>query len=180
MRVRRGCRERRGSDDDHRYSRRRAAPATTTCTSAALEALEHVGHSVYEESASGRIVAEAVYRLESSQALAEAVAPGDAAAPTGCCESLLLNQIVSVQVAASGPDADADRDGRVGIAPASGRLLLGGQPVGTFTVSVQGANGYAQTISGLTATQVMVRSGRRVLRSTLQPRPCACAAGSTN
>lgn len=147
------------------------APATTTCTTAALEALEQVGHSVYEESASGRIVAEAVYRLHTSQALAEAVAQGDAAAAHRVLESLLLNQIVSVRVVRAGRTLTQIEKGSVGIAPASGQLLLDGQPVGTFTVSVQGANGYAQTTSGLTATQVLVRSGRRVLRSTLQPAP---------
>ena len=148
-----------------------------------------MGHSVYEESASGRIVAEAVYRLGSSQALAEAVAQGDAAAAQRVLESLLLNQIVSVRVMRAGRTLTQIEKGSVGIAPASGRLLLDGQPVGTFTVSVQGANGYAQTTSGLTATQVLVRSGERVLRSTLQPAPgtlrargsasCATAARAT-
>jgi hypothetical protein len=149
------------------------APISRDCTSAALEALEHVGHSVYEESAGGRIAAQAAYRLESTPALAEAVAAGDAASTRRLLRSLLLNQIISVQ---------ATRDGRTlaqvsltpdaqGIAPVSGRLRLGGRVVGNFVLSVQGANGYAQTVSGLTATQVMVRSGARLLRSTLSPAP---------
>src|ERR1700727_214841 len=71
-------------------------PAATDCAGATLEALERVGHSVYEESASGRIVAEAVYRLESSRALAEATARGEAKATERVLRSLLLNQIVSV------------------------------------------------------------------------------------
>jgi hypothetical protein len=149
------------------------APVKTECATAALQALERVGYSVYEESASGRIVAEAVYRLGSSQALAEAVAQGDAAAARRVLRSLLLNQIVSVRVTRAGKTLTQIERGSVGIAPVSGRLLLDGQPVGAFTVSVQGANGYAQTTSGLTATRVLVRSGRRVLRSTLQPAPGA-------
>jgi hypothetical protein len=153
------------------------APVQTTCATAALQALEQVGHSVYEESASGRIVAEAVYRLGSSQALAEAVAQDDATAAHRVLESLLLNQIVSVRVVRAGRTLTQIEKGSVGIAPASGRLLLDGQLVGTFTVSVQGANGYAQTTSGLTATQVLVRSGGRVLRSTLQPAPDTLLAG---
>jgi hypothetical protein len=40
-----------------------------SCPGATLQALEGVGHYVYEESASGRIMAEALYRLESSRAL---------------------------------------------------------------------------------------------------------------
>jgi hypothetical protein len=149
----------------------------TRCATAALEALEQVGHSVYEESAKGRIVAEAVYRLGSSQALAEAVARDDATATRRVLQSLLLNQIVSVRVVRAGKTLAQIERGSVGIAPASGRLLLDGQVVGTFTVSVQGANGYAQTTSGLTATRVLVRSGKSVLRSTLQPAPSALRAG---
>jgi hypothetical protein len=152
------------------------APVRAQCATAALEALEQVGHSVYEESASGRIVAEAVYRLHTSQALAEAVAQDDAAAAHRVLEGLLLNQIVSVRVVRAGRTLTQIEKGSVGIAPASGSLLLDGQPVGTFMVAVQGANGYAQTTSGLTATQVLVRSGGRVLRSTLQPAPGALGA----
>ena len=72
------------------------------------------------------------------------------------------------------------RDGRTlaaierdaGIAPASGALVNAqGLRVGTFTVSVQGANGYAQTVSGLLHAQVLVRSGARVLKATLAPAP---------
>ena len=146
------------------------APVATNCAGATLEALERVGHSVYEESATGRIVGEAVYRLESSRALAETVARDEAAATARMLRTLLLNQIVSVRVQRAGRTLARIERG-VGIAPASGRLLLAGRPVGTFTVSVQGANGYAQTTSGLTATQVVVRSGRRVLTSTLRPAP---------
>jgi hypothetical protein len=147
-----------------------AAPVAKDCAGATLEALERVGRSVYEESASGRIVAEAVYRLESSGALAEATARGEARAAERVLRSLLLNQIVSVRVIRAGRTLARIERG-AGIAPASGRLLLGGEVVGTFTVSTQGANGYAQTTSGLTATQVLMRSGGRVLRSTLRLAP---------
>jgi hypothetical protein len=61
----------------------------------------------------------------------------------------------------------------VGIAPASGRLVLDGELVGTFVVSTQGANGYAQTTSGLTAAQVLMRSEGRTLKSTLRLAPSA-------
>jgi hypothetical protein len=151
-------------------------PVATDCAGAALEALERVGHSVYRESASGRISAEATYRLANSRALAEAVQRDDAAATQRVLRSLLLNQIVSVQVARNGHTLARIERG-IGIAPASGQLLLGGVPVGTFTVSVQGANGYAQTTWGLTASQVLMRSGRRELTSTLRPAPAAPVKG---
>ncbi len=153
-----------------------STPVATDCAGATLEALERVGHSVYEESASGRIVAEAVYRLENSRALGEATARGDAAATGRVLRNLLLNQIVSVRVVRAGHTLARIERG-IGIAPANGRLLLGGQVVGTFTVSVQGANGYAQTTSGLTATQVLVSSGAHELTSTLRPAPGALRPG---
>jgi hypothetical protein len=134
-----------------------------------------VGHSVYEESASGRIVAEAVYRLESSRALAEATARGEASAVERVLRGLLLNQIVSVRVVRAGRTLARIERGK-GIAPAHGRLILDGELVGTFAVSTQGANGYAQTTSGLTATQVLVRSEGRALRSTLRLTPGALRA----
>ena len=151
------------------------APVASTCAEATQEALVGVGHDVYEESASGRIVAEAVYRLESSQALAEATARGEASAVKRVLRSLLLNQIVSVRVMRAGHTL-AQIERGIGIAPANGRLLLAGAVVGTFTVSVAGANGYAQTTSGLTATQVLMRSGARELTSTLRPAPGALRA----
>lgn len=149
------------------------APVATPCATASLKALEAVGRRVYEESAGGRIAQQAAYRLKSSAALAQAVAAGDAAAAGRVLRSLLLNQIVTARVT---------RDGRTlaraslvagarGIAPVSGALVLGGRPVGGFTLSVQGANGYAQTISGLTAAEVVVRDGTGVLHSTLTPTP---------
>jgi hypothetical protein len=146
------------------------APISKDCPTAALEALERVAHSVYEESATGRIVQEAVQRLESSQALAEAVELDDRALARRLLRGLLLNQIVSVRVL-RGTRTVAQIDRGIGIAPASGRLLLDGQLVGTFTVAVQGANGYSQTTWGLTAAQVVMRSGPRELSGTLRPGP---------
>ncbi len=154
------------------------APAARDCTGATLEALERVGHSLYEESATGRIVAQARYRLTTSRALSEAVARGDRAATRRVLSGLLLNQIVSVQVQRAGRILARIERGR-GIAPSVGQLRLGGQAVGTFTVSVQGANGYAQTIAGLTGSEVVVRGGGRVLASTLQSTPSRLRANET-
>jgi hypothetical protein len=147
------------------------SPVAEVCTHAALEALEGVAHRVYQESASGRIVAQALYRLKSSSALAQAVEGDDQAATRRVLGGLLLNQIVSVRVVRDGRTLATIERG-MGIAPASGAILNArGQSVGTFTVSVQGVNGYAQTVSGLLAAQVVARSGRRQLAATLHPAP---------
>jgi hypothetical protein len=147
------------------------APISTNCQDAVLEALEGVAHRVYQESASGRIVAEATQRLQSSSALAQAVEGDDGATAHRVLEGLLLNQIVSVRVVRDGRTLAKIERG-AGIAPASGPILNArGQSVGTFTVSVQGANGYAQTVSGLLHAQVLVRSAGRQLTATLHPAP---------
>jgi hypothetical protein len=150
-------------------------PPATDCAGATLQALERVGHYVYEESANGRIMAEAVYRLESSRALAEATASGDGTAVARVLRGLLLNQIASVRVLHAGRTLARIASG-TGIAPAAGRIMLDGELVGTFVLSVQGVNGYAQTTSSLTSTQVLVRSEGQTLRSTLRLAPAEQSA----
>ncbi len=147
------------------------APISTSCPDAAVEAIEEVAHRVYRELASGRIVGEAVKRLESSRALAQAVEGDDPAAARKALRELLLNQIASVRVTRGGRTLAAVEPG-IGIAPVSGRVVNGrGAPVGAFTVAVQGANGYAQTLAGLLNARVVMSSGRRRLAATLNPAP---------
>jgi hypothetical protein len=145
--------------------------APRSCPTAALEAIEAVARRVYQESASGRIVAEALQRLKSSATLAQAVESDDRAAAHRALKELLLNQIVSVRVTRDGYTLTEIERG-AGIAPRSEALLNArGETVGEVTVSVQGANGYAQTVSGLLHTQVVVRSAGRTLTATLDPAP---------
>jgi hypothetical protein len=147
------------------------ASISMSCPEAVLGAIEEVAHQVYQESASGRIVAEATQRLRSSSALAQAVEHDDRVAARRALKKLLLNQIVSVRVTRAGHTLAKIERG-TGIAPASGPLLNAlRQPVGAFTVSVQGANGYAQTISGLLHAEVVIRSAGRQLTATLHPAP---------
>jgi hypothetical protein len=147
------------------------APLARSCPDAVMAAIEAVAHRVYQESASGRIIAQAVQRVRTSATLAQAVEAGDATAARQALESLLFNQIVSVRVTRGARTLAAIERG-AGIAPASGRLVNArGQTVGTFTVTVQGANGYAQTVAGLLAARVVMRSGRRLLAATLRPAP---------
>ncbi len=147
------------------------SPIASSCPAAALEAVEDVAQRVYEESANGRIVAEALQRLRSSSALVRAAEGDDRAAAHRALEGLLLNQIVSVRVT-HGRRALAKIERAAGIAPRSEPLVNAvGQTVGEVTVSVQGANGYAQTVSGLLHAQVLVRSDGRQLTATLHPAP---------
>ena len=147
------------------------APISSNCPDAALEALEAVATRVYQESASGRIVAEALQRLKSSSALVEAVEGNEPAAARRALKGLLLNQIVSVEVQRNGRTLAQVERGE-GIAPANGTLVNAqGLKVGTFTLSVQGANGYGQTVSGLLHAQVLMRNGARVLKTTIRPAP---------
>jgi hypothetical protein len=147
------------------------SPIARSCPAAALEAVEAVAQRVYQESANGRIVAEALERLKSSNALAQAVEGSDPATAHRILEELLLNQIVSVRVTRDGRTL-TEIERAAGIAPRSEPLVNPqGQKVGEVTVSVQGANGYAQTVSGLLHAQVVVRSGGRQLTATVHPAP---------
>ena len=147
------------------------APIAKSCPAAALEAIEGVAQRVYQESAGGRIVAEALQRLRSSAALTQAAERDDRAAAHRALGGLLLNQIVSVRVTRDGHTL-AKIERAPGIAPRSEPLVNAlGQNVGEITVSVQGANGYAQTVSGLLHVQVVVGSGGRQLTATLHPAP---------
>ncbi|HXA53699.1 MAG TPA: hypothetical protein VNV37_02380 [Solirubrobacteraceae bacterium] len=151
-----------------------AAPVSVAargCPAAALEGLEEVARRIYAESASGRIVAQALWRVRSSSALAQATEDDDAAAAHRALEGLLLNQIVSVRVTRDGRTLAVIERG-AGIGPQSGALANArGQTVGEVTVAVQGANGYAQTVNGLLHAQVIVRGGGRRPTATLRPPP---------
>jgi hypothetical protein len=150
-----------------------------SCPTAALEAVEAVAQRVYQESATGRIVAEALQRLKSSATLAQAVEGNDRPAAHRALQELLLNQIVSVRVTRDG-HALAKIERGAGIAPRNEPLLNArGETVGEVTVSVQGANGYAQTVSGLLHAQVLVRSAGRTLTTTLHPAPALSAGKSS-
>jgi hypothetical protein len=149
--------------------------APRSCQAAALAGIEEVARRIYEESASGRILAQALGRLTSSASLAAAVEHGDGAAARRVLASLLLDQIVSVRVTRDGHTLAAIERG-AGIGPQSGPLV-GGSRAGEVTVAVQGANGYAQTVGGLLHAQVIVSSMGRALTATLRPPP-ALAQGA--
>jgi hypothetical protein len=145
--------------------------APRSCPTAALEAIEEVAQRVYHESASGRVIAEALQRLKSSTALAHAVEGDNRVGARRVLKELLRNQIVSVRATRGGRTV-AKLERGAGIAPRSEPLLSPqGQTVGEVTVSVQGANGYAQTVRGLLHAEVVVGSTGRQLTATLHPAP---------
>lgn len=145
--------------------------AARSCPAAALEAIEAVAQRVYQESATGRIVAQALERLKDSGALAQAVEADDRAAAHRVLSELLLNQIVSVRVTRDGRTLASIERG-AGIAPRSEPLVGAyGRTVGQATVSVQGANGFAQTLKGLLHAQVVVQSAGGPTIATLSPVP---------
>ena len=144
---------------------------SSNCPTAAVQASEAVAQRVYQESTGGRIAAEALQRLKRPGALTQAVEKNDRAAAHRALQELLLNQIVSVRVTHGGRTLTKIERGAA-IAPRSEPLLNAqGETVGEVTVSVQGANGYAQTLKGLLHAQVVVRSAGRTLSATLHPAP---------
>jgi hypothetical protein len=140
--------------------------ASVDCTSAVLDTLEQVAMHVYNEAAGGRIVAQAVKRVQRSTALHAAVERDDPLAVRLAVHGLIEAQIVRIRVVrGSRTLADVGKRGVLG--PVTGVLRdAQGRTIGTFVLSVQGANGYVQTVHGLTGAQALIREGTRLLAST--------------
>jgi hypothetical protein len=153
------------------------APIPADCPGAVLYAVEGVARRLYVELARGRIVASVVRNLESSVALSAAVERGDPVATRRVLGELLAHRVASVRVV-RGARVLAALEPGLGIAPAGGRLLDAHRvPVGAFTVSMQGINGYAATIAALVpGARVVVESRGALVASTFHPAPALVAA----
>jgi hypothetical protein len=147
------------------------ATATRACVHTVVATIAQIAHRSYAEAASGRIVAQAVKRVSTSQALAGAVARGDAPAARAAVLGLLAHQISFMQVQRGARVLARVGDGS-GIAPARGELRdANGRPVGRYVLALQGADGYVLNTAGLTGARVLVRRGSRQLAGSLQPGP---------
>ena len=143
------------------------ASTTTTapggCAATVASTLGEVGERIYREAAAGGDVEQATHRVESSAALQNAISSGDAAAADAALRSLLLNQIVRVEVLQRGHVFAAAGSGAA-IAPVSGPIP------GTsseFVLSVQADHSYLQVAQQVTGAQVLLLAGDRGLGGTI-------------
>jgi hypothetical protein len=146
-----------------------AAIVPAECAGTVASALGEVGERIYREAATGGNVEQAVHRLQSSAALASAVRSGNASATHAALESLLLNQIVGVEVLGGGHVLATAGSGRA-IAPVSGSIP------GTnarFILSVQADRTYLQVARQVTGAQILLLDGTRRLDGTITGPPAA-------
>jgi hypothetical protein len=143
--------------------------ASAVCASAVAGTLGDVGKRIYREAASGGDVAQAVHRVQSSSALASAIAAGNTSAARQALNGLLLGQIVRVEVLRGGRTFASAGQGSA-LAPVRGSL-----PGASFVLSVQSVESYLKVAQQVTGSQVLLitSSGRRLAGTFPGPAPAS-------
>jgi len=141
-----------------------APPAAAgECASTVAGTLGQVGERIYHEAATGGDVAEAVHRVQSSTALQSAILGNDSSAAGAALRSLMLNQIVRIEVLLAGR-VFAAAGSQAAIAPVSGAIP--GTNAG-FILSVQADHSFLQVAQQITGAQILLLDGTRRLDSTI-------------
>jgi hypothetical protein len=152
-----------------------AAIAPASCASTVAGTLGTVAARIYHEAATGGNVAQAVHRVQSSATLASAVAGDNASAAREALRSLLLNQIVSIQVLRGGRFFAQAGSGPA-IAPVRGSIP---HTSASFVLSVQADRTYLQVVRQVTGAQVLLSAapgaGAHRVTGTLGPLEPAAA-----
>ncbi|MGH8979923.1 MAG: hypothetical protein ACRDWE_02725, partial [Acidimicrobiales bacterium] len=130
-------------------------PATASCATKVASTLGEVATRVYHEAATGGDVAEAVHRVQSSTALADAIDSDNASATRAALEALLLDQIVRVEILRDG-HVLAQAGSGAAIAPVRGSIP---GTSGSFVLSTQSDRTYLQVVHQITGAQVLLTSG---------------------
>ena len=145
------------------------APASASCATIVAGTLGTVATRVYHEAATGGDVAEAVHRMQTSTALADAVNSGNAAGARSALQALLLGQIVRVEVLRGG-HVFAQAGSGPAIAPARGSIP---GTSATFILFTQADRTYLQVVHQITGAQVLLLAGARRLAGTIGGPPPA-------
>jgi hypothetical protein len=139
------------------------------CNSLVARSLGTVAGRIYDAARHGNVVGQAVHRVESSRALADAVSADDADAARTALRSLLAGQIVGVQIRKDGKLFAAAGSG-VAIAPVRGQIEGAGAQ---FVLSTQAARSYLKVARQVTGADVVLLAGDAGLggriASTLAP-----------
>jgi len=136
-------------------------PATAVggCQPLIAHTLGTVARRIYDAARHGNVVGQAVHRVESSTALADAVSANDAPAAHAALRSLLAGQIAVVRVLKGGnvfAGANAGEGSRVALAPVRGTVKGTGVP---FVLSTQTVRSYLKVTQQVTGADVVLLSG---------------------
>jgi hypothetical protein len=146
-----------------------ATGATTTtsapaaCATAVASTLGTVAARVYHEAATGGDVEQAVHRVQSSTALAEAIDSGNSAAAEAALQELRAGQIVRIEVLRGG-HVFAQAGSGSAIAPVHGQVP---GTSATFILSTQPDHASLQVVHQVTGAQVLLLAGNHPLAGTI-------------
>lgn len=149
-----------------RHAKATALPAgaPSSCAESVAAAYAEVAGRIYHQAAAGRNVAQATHRVANSAALIAAVRAGDAAATRTALRSLLLGQIVRIEVLRSGHVLASAGSGAA-VAPVAGELP--GTGGARYELSVQSDHTYTQVANQVTGAEVVLLSGSHQLDGTI-------------
>ncbi len=128
------------------------------CPALVARTLAAVAQRIYDAARHGNVVGQAVHRVESSSALAEAVSANDASAARAELRSLLAGQIAEVRVLKEGKvfaGALAPTGSRAALAPVGGRVK------GTnarFVLTTQTVRSYVKVAQQVTGADIVLLS----------------------
>jgi len=148
------------------------------CRPAVMQTIGQVARRAYAEVAAGRLIVSSRLEVSRSTALIRAVAAGDQLAATAAARRLLATTQIRFLRVQRGRRLLVNLGQGPAIAWASGVLRASGRVVGRFALGVQGDNGYAAVVYGLTRAEVLVRAGSRQLAGTLAPGPATIPRAS--
>ncbi|MGH2831706.1 MAG: hypothetical protein ACRDK2_02945 [Solirubrobacteraceae bacterium] len=146
---------------------RSATVQAESCAEAASKTTGAIATRIYGEVAGGRIVSEAIRRLQRSSSLIAAVEQDDPQAAQRALDGLVRGQIVRASVRHGG-HVLASFGARWALAPSTVELLNpAGQQIGSVTVSTQVGAVFVKTLANLMASQVVIFRGEHQLMSSV-------------
>jgi len=134
-----------------------AGTGSPECAATVAGTLGQVAARIYHVAATSEDVAQALHRVQSSTALATAITRGNANSARAALRSLLLNQIVAIEVLRGGRRFATAGSGPA-IAPVKGSIPGTGA---SFILSVQSDRSYMQVTRQVTGAHVLLLTGTR-------------------
>ncbi|HEY1833505.1 MAG TPA: hypothetical protein VGG08_03645 [Solirubrobacteraceae bacterium] len=152
------------------HASRDEGPLTSAqCQGAVASTLGEVARRVYHAAGHGVVVGEAIHRVRSSPALAQAIRADDAGAAAAALRSLLAGQIVRVEVQHGGRTFATAGSGSA-LAPVSGSIP---HTDARYVLSTQSEQSYLQVTHQVTGGELVLVSGGRRVAGTIPATPPA-------
>jgi hypothetical protein len=136
--------------------------AGRSCPALVADAFGEVAARIYREASSGADVQEAVHRVQSSRALAQAISANDASGASAALRALQAGQIVRIEIIKGGK-LFASAGSGVAIAPVRGPLA--GSDA-RFVLSTQADDSFVQVTRQVTGAEVLLLGGSAASKSS--------------